>query len=72
MKKILLLAFFISMIINIHLHAIDVQSLFNLSSNGDIVYYNSYEINNDEYAQAEKLKLDLQKQGYNVYSLLKY
>lgn len=70
MKKILLLAFFISMIINIHLHAIDVQSLFNLSSNGDIVYYNSYEINNDEYAQAEKLKLDLQKQGYNVYSIV--
>lgn len=70
MKKILLFTFFISIIINIHLHAIDVQSLFNLSSSGDIVYYNSYDINNDEYAQAEKLKLDLQKKGYNVYSIV--
>ena len=70
MKKILLITFFTSIIINIHLYAIDVQSLFNLSSNGDIVYYNSDNIDNDEYSQAEKLKNNLKQQGYNVYSIV--
>ena len=68
MKQILL---FISLLIlSIPLYAIDVQSLFNLSNNGDIVYYKSDEINNAEYTQAEKLKYDLEKQGYKVYSIV--
>ena len=68
MKKILL---FISLlIISIPIYAIDVQSLFNLSNNGEIVYYKSDEINNAEYAQAENLKYDLEKQGYKVYSIV--
>lgn len=70
MRKILLITFFTSIIISMQLHAIDVESLFNLSSNGDIVYYNSDNIDNSEYAQAENLKYDLQKQGYNVYSIV--
>lgn len=68
MKKILLIA--MSLILTIPLYAIDVQSLFNLSGNGDIVYYKSDDINNADYTQAEKLKSDLQSKGYNIHSIV--
>lgn len=68
MKKIL--SIIISLILTMPLYSIDVQSLFNLSGNGEIVYYKSDNINNAEYTQAEKLKSDLQSKGYKVYSIV--
>ena len=68
MKKILLIAAIL--ILNIELYAIDVKSLFNLSGNGDIVYYKSDNINNAEYTQAEKLKSELESKNYKVYSIV--
>ncbi|WP_295155220.1 hypothetical protein [uncultured Brachyspira sp.] len=68
MKKILLIITF--SILTIPLYAIDVQSLFNLSGNGEIVYYKSDDINNADYTQAEKLKSELQSKGYKVYSIV--
>lgn len=57
-------------IINVQIYAVDAKSLFNLSNNGEIVYYKSDNINNNDYTQAEKLKYSLENQGYNVYSIL--
>ena len=68
MKKIL--SIIISLILTMPLYSIDVQSLFNLSGNGEIVYYKSDNINNAEYSQAEKLKSELQSKGYKVYSIV--
>ncbi|MCZ9840324.1 hypothetical protein OFR22_12030 [Brachyspira hyodysenteriae] len=68
MKKILSIV--ISLILTMPLYSIDVQSLFNLPNNGEIVYYKSENINNAEYSQAEKLKSDLQSKGYKVYSIV--
>ena len=68
MKKIL--SIIISLILTMPLYSIDVQSLFNLSNNGEIVYYKSEDINNTEYSQAEKLKSELQSKGYKVYSIV--
>lgn len=68
MKKIL--SIITLLILSIPLYPIDVQSLFNLSNNGEIVYYKSDNINNEEYTQAEKLKSQLQDKGYKVYSIL--
>ena len=68
MKKILIII--ASLTLTFNLYAIDVQSLFNLSSNGEIVYYKSENINNADYIQAEKLKSDLEKKGYNVNSIV--
>ncbi|MEI0445615.1 hypothetical protein R4J03_00940 [Brachyspira intermedia] len=68
MKKIL--SIIISLILTMPLYSIDVQSLFNLSGNGEIVYYKSDNINNAEYTQAEKLKSELQSKGYKVYSIV--
>ena len=68
MKKIL--SVIISLILTMPLYSIDVQSLFNLSNNGEIVYYKSDNINNAEYSQAEKLKSELQSKGYKVYSIV--
>ena len=68
MKKIL--SVIISLILTMPLYSIDVQSLFNLSNNGEIVYYKSDNINNTEYSQAEKLKSELQSKGYKVYSIV--
>ncbi|WP_157153044.1 hypothetical protein [Brachyspira murdochii] len=68
MKKILIII--TSLILTFNLYAIDVESLFNLPSNGEIVYYKSDNINNADYTQAEKLKNDLEKKGYNVNSIL--
>ena len=68
MKKIL--SIIISLILTMPLYSIDVQSLFNLSGNGEIVYYKSEDINNTEYSQAEKLKSELQSKGYKVYSIV--
>ncbi|MEI0799227.1 hypothetical protein R4Q14_13010 [Brachyspira intermedia] len=68
MKKIL--SIIISLILTMPLYSIDVQSLFNLSNNGEIVYYKSEDINNTEYTQAEKLKSELQSKGYKVYSIV--
>ena len=55
MKKIL--SIIISLILTMPLYSIDVQSLFNLSGNGEIVYYKSDNINNAEYT-------------YKVYSIV--
>ena len=68
MKKIL--SIIISLILTMPLYSIEVQSLFNLSNNGEIVYYKSEDINNTEYSQAEKLKSELQSKGYKVYSIV--
>ena len=57
MKKLLLII--TSLALSINLYAIDVESLFNLSNNGDIVYYKSDDINNNDYTQAENLKQNL-------------
>ncbi|WP_300369667.1 hypothetical protein [Brachyspira sp.] len=68
MKKTLLII--ISLILSIPLYGIDVKSLFNLSSDGEIVYYKSDDINNADYTQAEKLKAELQSKGYKIYSIV--
>ncbi|OEJ13685.1 hypothetical protein BFL38_02750 [Brachyspira hampsonii] len=68
MKKIL--SIINLLILTMPLYSIDVQSLFNLSNNGEIVYYKSDNINNAEYGQAEKLKSELQAKGYEVYSIV--
>ena len=68
MKKILLI---IALSISaIPIYAINVQSLFNLSNNGEIVYYKSGNINNEDYIQAENIKSNLEGKGYKVYSIV--
>lgn len=68
MKKILLI---IALSISaIPIYAINVQSLFNLSNNGEIVYYKSGNINNEDYIQAENIKSNLEDKGYKVYSIV--
>ncbi len=68
MKKLLLII--TSLALSINLYAIDVESLFNLSNNGDIVYYKSDDINNNDYTQAENLKQNLESKGYKVNSIV--
>lgn len=50
--------------------ALDVESLFNLKNDGDIVYYKSDDINSVDYKNADNIKQKLNSEGYNIYSIV--
>ena len=62
----LLLIFF-----SFNIYALDVNSLFNLESNGDIVYYDgSSSVDSGDYIKADKIKSKLESKNLNVHSIV--
>lgn len=57
-------------LLSISLYSMDVNSLFNLSGNGEIIYYNSDNVDSKDYIIADKIKENLSKSGYKIYSAI--
>lgn len=71
MKKFFIFCFFIFSFMSLYAINDDINALFNLQGSGDIVYYNSDSVvDNNEYSQADSLKTKLERDGYKVYSIV--
>lgn len=66
-NKLIIVFIFVSIC---NLYSLDVQSLFNVKEDGEIVYYKTESIDSEDYKKASAIKESLIKQNYKVYSVI--
>ena len=58
------------LLFSFNLYSLDVSSLFNLESNGDIVYYDGANVESSDYIKAEQIKEKLEKNNLKVHTIV--